>query len=161
MANPNAKYVGITGTNGKSTTTALIGHILQTAGFDVQVGGNIGVPVLDLKRLDENGVYVLETSSFQLDLINDIRFDIGVLLNITPDHLDRHGSMENYVSAKLRLFEHLHDISNAIISIDYEETKELIAGINISTKEEADIWVSEGELFIQDKAFDLNGLNLF
>jgi UDP-N-acetylmuramoylalanine--D-glutamate ligase len=99
--NPAAKTIGITGTNGKSTTTALITHILQGAGINAVMGGNIGVPVFDLAPSD---IYVLEMSSYQIDLCPTFRPDIAVLLNITPDHLDRHGTMENYAASKERIF---------------------------------------------------------
>ena len=99
------RVVGITGTNGKSTTTALTGHILQQAGIDCVVGGNIGDAVLGLDLPGENGVIVLEISSYQMDLSPTFRPDISVLLNITPDHLDRHGTMDDYANAKARIFE--------------------------------------------------------
>ena len=101
---PPHKVVGITGTNGKSTTTALIHHILTAAGRAARMGGNIGLPILSQEPLAENGIYVLELSSYQLDLTFSLDCDVAVLLNITPDHLDRHGSMANYVAAKARLF---------------------------------------------------------
>uniref|UniRef100_A0A1A9VJU6 Mur ligase central domain-containing protein n=1 Tax=Glossina austeni TaxID=7395 RepID=A0A1A9VJU6_GLOAU len=97
----NQKVIGITGTNGKSTTTSLIGYVLKSAGKKVAIGGNLGVPVLDLERDAE--IYVIEFSSFQLELMNEINVDISALLNITPDHIDRHGSMENYIATKLKL----------------------------------------------------------
>jgi UDP-N-acetylmuramoylalanine--D-glutamate ligase len=100
---PKATYIGITGTNGKSTTTALIAHILKTAGRKVQVGGNLGTPVLALDPLGADGIYVLELSSYQLELIEQNPIRVAVLLNITPDHLDRHGGMEGYVAAKRRI----------------------------------------------------------
>ena len=99
-----ATFVGCTGTNGKSTTTALIGHILQTAGRRVEIGGNLGPAALGLAPLGEDGVYVLELSSYQLDLTRDARFDVAVFLNLTPDHLDRHGDMDGYLAAKRRIF---------------------------------------------------------
>lgn len=101
-----ARYVGITGTNGKSTTTALIGHILQHAGKPVAVGGNLGTPVLTFPALGADGIYVLELSSYQLELMPENRLDIGILLNITPDHLDRHGGMAGYCAAKARIVRH-------------------------------------------------------
>ncbi len=101
---PGATLIGITGTNGKSTTTALLGHILEHAGRTVAVGGNLGPPALGLPVLGEGGIYVLELSSYQLDLIERVRFDIAILLNISADHLDRHGGMDGYVAAKRRLF---------------------------------------------------------
>ena len=115
-AEPAARYIGITGTNGKSTTTALIGHILETAKRAVQIGGNLGTPALDLAALDQTGTYVLELSSYQLELMPTAAFDIAVLLNITPDHLDRHGGMDGYKAAKQRIFDHCH--GTAIIGID-------------------------------------------
>ena len=99
-----ATLVGITGTNGKSTTTALLGHVLVRAGLPVAVGGNLGPPALGLPALGDEGIYVLELSSYQLDLIVQTHFDIAVLLNITADHLDRHGGMDGYVAAKRRIF---------------------------------------------------------
>jgi UDP-N-acetylmuramoylalanine--D-glutamate ligase len=102
---PGAPLIAITGTNGKSTTTALIGHILSDAGFDVQMGGNIGTPILDLEPPSPERVHVIECSSFQIDLAPSLDPSIGVLLNLTPDHLDRHATMENYASIKQRLVE--------------------------------------------------------
>jgi UDP-N-acetylmuramoylalanine--D-glutamate ligase len=102
---PPHKVVGITGTNGKSTTTALIHHILQTAGVPSLMGGNIGLPILAQDPLPEGGVYVLELSSYQIDLTKSLDCDVAVLLNITPDHLDRYESFEAYAASKFRLFE--------------------------------------------------------
>lgn len=99
------KTIGITGTNGKSTTTALIGHILGECGKSVAVGGNIGVPALELELPATEGFIVLEMSSYQLDLCTTFHPDIAVHLNVTPDHLDHHGSMEAYAAAKARIFE--------------------------------------------------------
>lgn len=99
-AEPRARFVGITGTNGKSTTTALIGHILRRAGRDAAIGGNLGVAAPSLPTAE---IYVLEMSSYQLDLTPSAMFDISVLLNITPDHLDRHGGMDGYIAAKRRI----------------------------------------------------------
>ncbi len=115
---PEAGYIGITGTNGKSTTTALIGHILKRAGRAVEVGGNIGLPVLDLAKLGSDGTYVLELSSYQLERIPSVALDIAVLLNITPDHLDRHGSMEGYVAAKRLIFDRTAEAATAIVSLE-------------------------------------------
>ncbi len=113
--NLGARIVGITGTNGKSTTTALIGHILKTAGKAVQVGGNIGAAVLDLDPVGKEGIYVVELSSFQIDLTPSLDCDVSVLLNITPDHLDRHGDMAGYVAVKKRIFA---GTGAAIIGVD-------------------------------------------
>ncbi|MDG7055621.1 MAG: UDP-N-acetylmuramoylalanine--D-glutamate ligase [Wolbachia endosymbiont of Menacanthus eurysternus] len=113
----NQKIIGVTGTNGKSTTVSLIGHVLKSAGKKVAVGGNLGVPVLDLERDAE--IYVIEFSSFQLELMDKINVDIAVLLNITPDHIDRHGSMENYIATKLKL---INGSEIAVIGCDNEIT---------------------------------------
>ena len=102
---PPHKLVGITGTNGKSTTTALVHHILKTAGVPAAMGGNIGLPILAQDPLPEGGVYVLELSSYQLDLTKSLDCDVAVLLNITPDHLDRYEGFETYAASKARLFE--------------------------------------------------------
>jgi UDP-N-acetylmuramoylalanine--D-glutamate ligase len=101
---PPHKVVGITGTNGKSTTTALTHHILKTAGVPTTMGGNIGLPILEQDPLPEGGVYVLELSSYQIDLTHSLDCDVAVLLNITPDHLDRYESFEDYAASKMRLF---------------------------------------------------------
>jgi UDP-N-acetylmuramoylalanine--D-glutamate ligase len=100
---PPHKVVGITGTNGKSTTTALVHHILKTAGVPTAMGGNIGLPILAQNPLPAGGVYVLELSSFQIDLTFTLDCDVAVLLNVTPDHLDRYASFEAYAAAKERL----------------------------------------------------------
>lgn len=102
---PPHRVVGITGTNGKSTTTALVHHILQTAGVPTTMGGNIGLPILGQDPLPEGGVYVLELSSYQIDLTQSLDCDVAVLLNITPDHLDRYDSFEAYAASKNRLLE--------------------------------------------------------
>ena len=112
------RIVGITGTNGKSTTTALIGHILKVCGKDVRVGGNIGVGVLDLEKLHSEAIYVLELSSYQLDLVESLRCDVAVMLNISPDHLSRHGGMDGYVGAKRRIFRNQGPEDVAIIGVD-------------------------------------------
>jgi UDP-N-acetylmuramoylalanine--D-glutamate ligase len=105
---PPHKVVGITGTNGKSTTTALIHHIIEQAGYPTVMGGNIGLPILSQPPLEPNlkgaGFYVLELSSYQIDLTHSLDCDVAVLLNITPDHLDRYDGFEGYVASKARLF---------------------------------------------------------
>ena len=101
---PPHKVVGVTGTNGKSTTVSLIHHILQTAGVPSRLGGNIGLPILEQEPLPEGGVYVLELSSYQIDLTQTLDCDVAVLLNITPDHLDRYDGFEAYAASKARLF---------------------------------------------------------
>lgn len=127
QAVPNATYVGITGTNGKSTTTALIGHILRFAGRKVAVGGNIGIPALDLDTLGKDGIYVLELSSYQLDLVEKLPIHISVLLNITPDHLDRHGGMDGYIAAKRHIYDNQNRKDTAVIAVDDNYTRTLYA----------------------------------
>ncbi|WP_019996892.1 UDP-N-acetylmuramoyl-L-alanine--D-glutamate ligase [Aureimonas ureilytica] len=114
---PRAPFVAITGTNGKSTTTALIAHCLAHAGRDTQLGGNIGVAVLTLEPPAPERHYVVECSSYQIDLAPSIAPTVGILLNLSPDHLDRHGTMENYAAIKARL---LKDAGTAVIGVDDE-----------------------------------------
>ncbi|MBV0899650.1 MAG: UDP-N-acetylmuramoyl-L-alanine--D-glutamate ligase [Wolbachia endosymbiont of Fragariocoptes setiger] len=124
---PKQKVIGITGTNGKSTTTSLIGYILKLAKKKVSIGGNLGYPVLNLNSNKE--IYVIELSSFQLELINTINVEIGVLLNITPDHIDRHRSIENYARTKTKLLNGSKtSIINSEISHQSIENKILISG---------------------------------
>ncbi|HEY2753005.1 UDP-N-acetylmuramoyl-L-alanine--D-glutamate ligase [Phenylobacterium sp.] len=112
------KVVAITGTNGKSTTTALIGHLCAQAGRDVRIGGNIGIGVLDLPDMHGGAVYVLEMSSYQLDLTSSLHADVTVILNLSPDHLERHGSMEGYVAAKRRILANQGKGDTAVIGVD-------------------------------------------
>lgn len=112
---PPHKVVGITGTNGKSTTTALIRHICAVAGLPVLMGGNIGLPILGQAPLAEGGVYVLELSSYQIDLTRTLDCDMAVLLNITPDHLDRYDGFDAYAASKARLFAMQSTTHDAII----------------------------------------------
>ncbi|MGD9739177.1 MAG: UDP-N-acetylmuramoyl-L-alanine--D-glutamate ligase, partial [Bauldia sp.] len=100
---PNAPFVAVTGTNGKSTTTALIGHLLTAAGRDVQLGGNIGTAMLSLKPPATGRVHVIECSSYQIETTPSLHPSVGVHLNLSPDHLDRHGTFENYSEVKSRL----------------------------------------------------------
>ena len=113
-----APVIAITGTNGKSTTTALIGHILANAGFDAQVGGNIGKAVLELSPPGPKTIYVLEMSSFQIDLAPGLQPDVGILSNLTPDHIERHGSMENYAAVKERLLRQVPRDGQIIAGVD-------------------------------------------
>ena len=124
------KIIGVTGTNGKSTTTALIGHILKRAGKDVRVGGNIGTGVLDLEALSALSIYVLELSSYQLDLVKSLKCNVAVFLNISPDHLDRHGSMENYIEAKKRIFRNQGPEDTAVIGVDTLQMQSVALGLN-------------------------------
>jgi UDP-N-acetylmuramoylalanine--D-glutamate ligase len=125
-ARPDATFIGITGTNGKSTTTSLIGHILESAGCKVAVGGNLGTPVLTLPPLGADGVYVLEMSSYQLEITPSPVFDVALLLNISPDHLDRHGGMTGYIAAKRAIF---HGARTAIVGIDDEHSRAIRAAL--------------------------------
>ena len=129
-AGQKARIVCITGTNGKSTTTALIGHMLQQLGFDAEVGGNIGKPVLDLAPPSASRAYVLELSSFQIDLTPSLHPDVAVLLNITPDHLDRHGTMENYAAVKARIFAGQGRGDHAVIGVDDDWSARICAQVS-------------------------------
>ncbi len=113
-----ARLVAITGTNGKSTTTALCGHVFRSAGRDTQVGGNIGTAVCLLEPPVKDRVFVLELSSFQIDLMPSLRPDAGILTNLTPDHLDRHGDMDHYAEVKSRLFARQQIGDIAIVGVD-------------------------------------------
>ncbi len=117
-ATQRPKLIGVTGTNGKSTTSALIAHILNEAGKDVRLGGNIGAAVLDLPPLHAGAYYVIELSSYQLDLTSSLRLDVAIWLNTTPDHLDRHGDMAAYVAAKRRIFLNQGAADWAVIGVD-------------------------------------------
>ena len=112
------KVVAITGTNGKSTTTALIGWVLQQAGLTVYVGGNIGIGVLALPEPTPDAVYVIEVSSYQLDLTTRFAPDVAILTNVSPDNLDRHGGMEGYVAAKRRIFQAQGPEDVALVGVD-------------------------------------------
>jgi UDP-N-acetylmuramoylalanine--D-glutamate ligase len=117
-AHKRPKIVAVTGTNGKSTTTAMIGHICRSAGRDTRIGGNIGFGVLGLDDMHGGAVYVLELSSYQLDLTKSLRADAAIILNISPDHLDRHGGMAGYVAAKRRILMNQDKGDTAIIGVD-------------------------------------------
>lgn len=115
---PASPFVAITGTNGKSTTTALIAHVLNEAGYDAELGGNIGVPVLSLKPPATGRAHVVECSSYQIDLAPGLDPRVGILLNVTPDHLDRHGTLEMYAAIKERLVAGVQDDGTAVIGVD-------------------------------------------
>src|SRR6266849_699262 len=100
---PDAPFVAITGTNGKSTTTALIAHLCAKAGFDTQLGGNVATAILSLEPPQAGRVHVIECSSFQIDLAPSLDSSVGILINLSEDHLDRHGTMGNYGAVKERL----------------------------------------------------------
>jgi UDP-N-acetylmuramoylalanine--D-glutamate ligase len=133
--------VAVTGTNGKSTTSALCHHLLVAAGRDAVLGGNIGVPALDLDPGPSDRVVVLETSSFQLDLCTRLRPRVACWLNLTPDHLDRHGDVAGYVAAKMRIFRNQRDGDTAVIGVDDAPSRTVAAGLRgprviaVSTRE--------------------------
>jgi UDP-N-acetylmuramoylalanine--D-glutamate ligase len=130
-----APVIAITGTNGKSTTTALIGHILSSAGFDAEVGGNIGKSVLELAAPSPKTIYVLEMSSFQIDLTPGLKPDIALLSNLTPDHIDRHGTMENYAAIKQRLLKQVPKGGEVIVGVDDDYSAAIFSGFAGSPKE--------------------------
>jgi UDP-N-acetylmuramoylalanine--D-glutamate ligase len=115
---PDAPFVAITGTNGKSTTTALIAHVMRVAGYDTQIGGNIGTAILSLEPPRMGRVHVIEMSSYQIDLAPSLDPSVGVLLNISEDHIDRHGTLEHYAAVKERLVAGVQAQGTAIIGVD-------------------------------------------
>ena len=133
LALAESKLVAITGTNGKSTTTALIGHVLRAGGLDVDVGGNIGLAVFNLRAPIKGRVYVLELSSFQIDLMPSLKPDVSILTNITPDHLDRHGTLENYALVKSRIFAKMHGAGTALIGVDDAPSAKIYAATKTAT----------------------------
>ena len=152
------RVVAITGTNGKSTTTALIGWVLKQAGLTVHVGGNIGIGVLALPAPTPGAVYVIEVSSYQLDLTTTFSPTVAILTNISPDHLDRHGGMEGYVAAKARIFAHA---GLSLVGVDESWGQALAASLpgrrTVSTLgAPADISASNGRLALNDVAVDLS-----
>ena len=169
---PAASVIAITGTNGKSTTSALIAHVLQELGVDTQLGGNIGRAVLTLDPLDEKRVYVLELSSFQIDLAPSARPTVAVLLNVSPDHIDRHGTVEHYADVKRRLVDAAE--TAAVIGIDdpwcadiaraLEARGTKVRRISVGERVADGISASDGKLFdsLPDKkerlAADLDGI---
>lgn len=150
-AGSRARFVGVTGTNGKSTTVALLAHILEAGGLAVAAGGNIEPAALALPLLPDAGCYVLEMSSYMLERIAELRFSIAVLLNISPDHLDRHGGMAGYVAAKQRIFESRVPDALGVIGIDDEPSRQMAERlapplVRISGKVMTDFWAGEGIL---------------
>src|SRR5690242_918870 len=115
---PDAPFVAITGTNGKSTTTALIAHLMKVAGYDTQMGGNIGTAILSLEPPRLGRVHVIEMSSYQIDLTPSLDPSVGILINISEDHIDRHGTLENYAAVKGRLVAGVQQQGTAIVDVD-------------------------------------------
>ncbi len=130
------QIVAITGTNGKSTTAALVGHILERCGRSAHVVGNIGQSILSAPPPDDRSVYVIELSSYQLDLTFSLRADVAILLNITPDHLDRHGGMEGYVNAKSRIFMAQEAGDLAVVGVDDGYSQEICTRISSEHKQD-------------------------
>ena len=163
---PETKFIGITGTNGKSTTTALVGHMLKKAGIKRQIGGNLGPPALSLREPVDGEIIVLEVSSYQLDLTKNASFDIAAFLNLSSDHLDRHGDINNYFKAKSQIFRHCQNSKKrqiAIIGIDDEFGRSLHNEISInplwqsypiSTSEK----LEDGFYVTDEKIYDMSGL---
>ncbi len=167
----DAAYVGITGTNGKSTTTALIGHIFQTSGRDAEIGGNLGMPACALEPLGPEGTYILEMSSYQLELTFSITFDVGVLLNISADHLDRHGGMDGYIAAKRQIFHRQTKPRTAVIGVDddfcrriyeelYEADEQLVVGISAKERVHGGVYVLDGVLYDDTEGKETPVMNL-
>jgi UDP-N-acetylmuramoylalanine--D-glutamate ligase len=166
---PSAVVAAVTGTNGKSTTTALIGHLLNACGRRAQVGGNLGTPVLDLDD-DPGAVYVLELSSYQIDLTRSLRPAVAVLTNITPDHLDRHGGMEGYVAAKRRLLEMSGADATLVVGVDdvycaamvdrLRMRGRLIVSVAVGRPHKPGVYAEQGRLYAGDgrPLADLNGV---
>jgi UDP-N-acetylmuramoylalanine--D-glutamate ligase len=150
-------FVAVTGTNGKTTTTALLEHLLKSGGVDARAAGNIGRPALEVARVvPEGGVMVAECSSFQLALTVEFRPAIAVLLNITPDHLDWHGSMEGYTAAKLRVFTNQREGDTAVVDVDDPEAAAAVARgavgrgrlLRVSTGASGDARLEDGVLVV-------------
>src|SRR5215510_4343865 len=131
-----APLVAVTGTNGKSTTTALIGHLLRAAGREVEIGGNIGTAILDLAPPAPQRVHVVEMSSFQIELTPSLAPTIGVLLNISPDHLDRHGSMQHYAELKARVVD---AASHPIVGEDDDWCQEIVERLRLEHRRWVDV----------------------
>ena len=150
-----ARVVGITGTNGKSTTTALTALLLREAGCHVAMGGNIGAAILGLAPLSDDMIYVIEFSSYQIDLTPGIAPDAAALLNLSPDHLDRHGNMDRYARVKAAIFANQEQADTAVVGIDDKFCRKIadrLRGMGhirrISTLEKVDhgVWVADGVL---------------
>ena len=149
-----ARFAGITGTNGKSTTTALLAHILATAGIARAAGGNLGPAALALPLLGDDGVYVLEMSSYMLERIAALRFDVAAMLNLSSDHLDRHHDMAGYAMAKRAIFGRQGASNLAVIGIDDPDSRTMAEALTrhaaptatISGHLPADIWCDKGVL---------------
>ena len=129
-----APVIAITGTNGKSTTTALVGHILKACGFDAQIGGNIGKSVLELAPPSPKTIYVLEMSSFQIDLAPSLTPDVSILSNLSPDHIDRHGTMDNYAAIKARMLKQTARDGQMVIGVDDDYSASIFTQASLAAK---------------------------
>lgn len=154
MAGSRARFAGITGTNGKSTTTALLAHILAEADRSVAAGANLGPAALSLPLLGDDGIYVLEMSSYLLERLDSLRFDAAVMLNLSADHIDRHGDMVGYARAKRAVFDRQTAGDLAVVGIDDAESRAMADGlrlgparlVTVSGEAKADIWGDGGIL---------------
>lgn len=167
---PSAYYIGITGTNGKSTTTSLINHILEINYYKSALGGNIGKPVLSLPHFDNlSDHYVIELSSYQLDLMHDYKFNIAALLSITPDHFDRYKSFKDYKNAKIKIFYNQSASDFAVISLNNMVNKAIFEELKLRNKQKI-IPISSREVLcngisvinniIYDKFFEYKTFNI-
>ena len=129
-----ARFAGVTGTNGKSTTTALLAHIVALAGRPVAAGGNLGTPALALPWLGDDGVYVLEMSSYMLERLATLRFDTACMLNLSADHIDRHGDMAGYARAKRAIFDRWGAGDVAVVGVDDALSREMAAGLRAAVR---------------------------
>jgi UDP-N-acetylmuramoylalanine--D-glutamate ligase len=141
------KIVGVTGTNGKSTTTALIGHILRTTGRNAHVGGNIGDAILSLDAPKPGSIYVIELSSYQLDLTHNLKSDVALMLNISSDHIERHGDFAGYFSAKQRLFSMQEADGLAVVGVDDHDTAALFTRLRTRRREDQVVPISSARVF--------------
>ena len=132
-AGSRARFIGVTGTNGKSTTTALLAHIFSTAGWSVAAGGNLGTASLALPLLDHHGLYILEMSSYMLERLETLRFDAAVMLNLSPDHLDRHGTMAGYATAKRAIFARQRPGDLAVVGVDDPDSRAMAEAVDAIT----------------------------
>ena len=166
---PNSNCIGVTGTNGKSTTVSLLHHVFNKIKIKNSLGGNIGKPIFSIKH-PKNGFYILEISSFQLELMQSARFKIGIILNITKDHLERHGSFKKYVSQKVKIFDNQQKSDLSVLGLDNVISKNILKKIKrnnasqvltISTNNKnSDIYVKNNYLYISYYVYGLQVLDV-
>lgn len=163
------RVVAITGTNGKSTTSALTAHVLREANREISLGGNIGTAILDLEDLGGERIYVIEFSSYQIDLTPGLNADAAALLNISPDHLDRHGTLENYAAVKARIFSGLKDMGCAVIGVDdalcrsvaeHLDTDSRAAHISVESRVENGVFLKGDRLIEMRNGLERNTVSL-